>query len=68
MGQSRFMFLSNLRRNRAQSVPSADIYQDLMRKEYMGEITIQLLDWFDGGDVKLWDDHLPASPFFAKKT
>ena len=35
-----------------------------MRKEYMGEAAIPLSDWFEGGDVKLWDDNLPVS--FAK--
>ena len=35
--------------------------QDLMRKEYMGEVMIPLLDWFEGGNVKLWHDNLPVS-------
>jgi hypothetical protein len=29
-----------------------------MRKEYMGEMTVPLLDWFEGGDVKLWNEDL----------
>ena len=32
-----------------------------MRKEYMGEIAIPCIDWFNGGDVKLWSDDLPVS-------
>jgi len=37
--------------------------QDLMRKEYMGEVAIPSLDWFNGADVKLWSEDLPASPY-----
>lgn len=40
---------------------SADLSQDLMRKEYMGEVTIPLVDWFEGEDVKLWHEDLPVS-------
>jgi len=36
-------------------------HQDLMRKEYMGEIAIPCIDWFNGGDVKLWDENLAVS-------
>ncbi len=46
----------------------SDIAQDLMRKEYMGEITIPIVDWFHGEDVKLWDDQLPVSfAIFARR-
>ena len=36
-------------------------FQDLMRKEYMGEVAIPSLDWFNGADVKLWSEDLPVS-------
>jgi hypothetical protein len=38
---------------------SADV-QDLMRKEYMGEVTIPLSQWFPTGEVQLWSDNLPV--------
>lgn len=38
-----------------------------MRKEYMGEIAVPIFDWFDGGDVKLWDDNLPVSQLIPAK-
>ena len=38
-----------------------------MRKEYMGEIAVPLLDWFEGGDVKLWDEALPVSCLLSGK-
>lgn len=34
--------------------------QDLMRKEYMGEVTIPLSQWFPTGEVQLWSDNLPV--------
>lgn len=27
----------------------------------MGELAVPLVDWFDGGDVKLWNENLPVS-------
>jgi phosphatidylserine decarboxylase len=32
-----------------------------MRKEYMGEVAIPSLDWFNGADIKLWSEDLPVS-------
>ena len=32
-----------------------------MRKEYMGEFALPVIDWFEGGDVKLWSDSNPVS-------
>lgn len=32
-----------------------------MRKEYMGEVAIPCLDWFNDGDIKLWNENLPVS-------
>jgi hypothetical protein len=37
-----------------------------MRKEYMGEVAIPLLEWFDGGNVALWSDNLPVSPLLKQ--
>ncbi|ORX34011.1 phosphatidylserine decarboxylase [Kockovaella imperatae] len=33
--------------------------KDLMRKEYMGEFALPVIDWFDDGDIRLWDEGLP---------
>lgn len=35
--------------------------QDLMRKEYMGEVTIPLSEWFPSGQVSLWAESLTVS-------
>lgn len=32
-----------------------------MRKEYMGEVTIPLSDWFPKGEVAMWSNDLPVS-------
>jgi hypothetical protein len=39
-----------------------------MRKEYMGEMTVPFLEWFEGGDIKLWSDNLPVSAFWNPST
>ena len=36
-----------------------------MRKEYMGEVTIPLSQWFPSGEVQLWSDNLPVSRNFS---
>jgi len=52
MGQSELPSLALLR-------IQADI-QDLMRKEYMGEVNIPFSQWFPSGDAQLWTDNLPV--------
>lgn len=37
-------------------------FQDLMRKEYMGETAVRPIDWFSEGKVALWDENLPVRP------
>ncbi|WWC59635.1 phosphatidylserine decarboxylase [Kwoniella dejecticola CBS 10117] len=35
--------------------------KDLMRKEYMGELTIPVEKWFNEGDIHLWHENIPLS-------
>ena len=39
-----------------------------MRKEYMGEFALPTLDWFEGGEVKLWDEKLTVSCYCGESS
>ena len=39
--------------------------KDMLRKEYLGELSLPMKEWFPGGTVVFMDESVPVSPFLT---